>query len=94
MILEHLVFLDSVSFLPCRLRKLPKDYGLSESKSRKPQYFITEENLNHLGPIPDVSYYGVNEKGEEDWSELLAWYENQKIGALRQQVGAWKIFSR
>ena len=30
---EHLVFLDSVSFLPCPLRKLPEAYGLSASKS-------------------------------------------------------------
>jgi len=31
--LEHLVFLDSVSFLPCPLPKLPEAYGLRASKS-------------------------------------------------------------
>jgi len=30
--MEHLVFLDSVSFLPCALRKLPEAFGLSASK--------------------------------------------------------------
>ena len=31
--MEHLVFLDSVSFLPCALLKLPEAFGLSASKS-------------------------------------------------------------
>ena len=31
--MEHLVFLDSVSFLPCALCKLPKAFGISASKS-------------------------------------------------------------
>jgi len=31
--MEHLVFLDSVSFLPCALRILPEAFGLSASKS-------------------------------------------------------------
>jgi len=39
--IEHLVFLDSVSFLPCALRKLPEAYGLTASKSWYPHYFNT-----------------------------------------------------
>jgi len=39
--MEHLVFLDSVSFLPCALRKLPEVFGLSASKSWYPHYFNT-----------------------------------------------------
>jgi len=31
--MEHLVFLDSVFYLPCALRKLPEAFGLSASKS-------------------------------------------------------------
>jgi len=61
---EHLVFLDSVSFHPFPLRKLPEALGLTASKSWYPHYFNTEENLYYIGPIPDVSYYGVNEMGE------------------------------
>jgi len=49
------IFLDSVSFLPCALRKLPDAFGLSPSKSWYPHYFNTEEILNYVGPIPDVS---------------------------------------
>jgi len=77
--MEHLVFLDSVFFLPCLLYKLPEAFGLSASKSWYPHYFNAEENLDYVGPIPDVSYYGVNEMGEEERSEFLAWYdESQK----------------
>jgi len=59
--MEHLVFLDSVSFLPCPLRKLPETFGLTANKSWYPHYFNTEENLDYVGPIHDVSYYGVIE---------------------------------
>jgi len=64
--MEHLVFLDSVSFLPCALRKLPEAFGLSASKSWYPHYFNTRENLNYVGPIPDMTYYGVDEMREDE----------------------------
>ena len=76
--IEPLDFLDRVSFLSCFLRKLPETFGLSASKSWYHHYFNTEENLNFVGPIPDVSYYGVNEMSEEDRNEFLVWYENHK----------------
>jgi hypothetical protein len=31
--IEHLVFLDSVSFFPCALRKLAEAFGLQATKS-------------------------------------------------------------
>ena len=70
---EHLVFLDSVSFLPYALRKLPEAFGLSASKSWYPHYYNTVENLYYVGPIPDISYYGANEMREEEWREFLVW---------------------
>jgi len=75
--LEHLVFLDSGCFIPCPMRNLPEAYGPSSSKSWYPHYLITEENLDYVGPFPEVSYYGVNEMGEEDRREFFAWYESQ-----------------
>jgi len=76
--MEHLVFLKSVCFLPCPLRKLPEAFGLTASKSWYPHYFNTEENLDYVGPIPDVSYYGVNEMSEAERRDFLVWYEGQK----------------
>ena len=76
--MEHLVFLDSVSFLPCALRKLPEAFGLSASKSWYPHYFNTEENLNYVGPITDISYYGLDEMLEDERKEFLFWYVSQR----------------
>ena len=40
--MEHSVFLDSMSFLPCALRKLPEAIGLQATKSWYSHYFNTE----------------------------------------------------
>jgi len=71
--MEHLLFLDSVSFLPFPMRKLHEAFGLTASKSWYPHDFNTEENLDYTSPIPDVSYYGVIEMGEYEKTEFLAW---------------------
>ena len=76
--MEHLVFLDSVSFLPCSLRNLPEAFVLATSKSWYPHYFNIEENLDYVGPIPDASYYGANEMSESERRDFLARYEIQK----------------
>jgi hypothetical protein len=76
--MEHLTFLDSVSFIPCPLRKLPEAFGLSSSKSWYPHYFNTEENLDYVGSMPDVSYYGLDEMSDSERKNFLAWYEGQK----------------
>ena len=70
--MKHLVFLDSVSFLPSSLRKLPEAFGLTTSKSCYPHYCNTEENLDYIGPIPDASYYGANEMSETERRDYFA----------------------
>jgi len=70
---EYLVFLDSVSFLPFPLRRLAKAFGLTVAKSWYPHYFNVEENIDYIRPLPDVSYYGVNEMCEGERSEFLVW---------------------
>jgi len=76
--MEHSLFLGSVSFLPCPLGKLPESFSLTAFKSWYPHYFNTEDNLQYIGPIPDVSFYGVNQICEEERREFLAWYESKK----------------
>jgi hypothetical protein len=75
--MEHLVFLDSVSFLPCALRKLPEAFGLQAAKSLYTHCFNTEENLDYVGPMRDI-YYGLDVKGRGEREEFLAWYETRK----------------
>ena len=53
--MEQIVFLDSVFFLPCPLRKLPGSFGLTASKSWYPHYVNTEENLEYIGSFLDIS---------------------------------------
>jgi len=62
---QHLHFLDSGSYLPMPLRKLPVAFGLSTYKSWFPHYFNTKPNFDYVGPIPDIEYYGVDEMGTE-----------------------------
>jgi len=80
--MEHLLFLDSVSFLTCPLSKLPEAFGLKASISGYPHHFNTEENLDYVGPIPDFSYYGANKMFEAESRGFLAWYEGQKNGVF------------
>jgi hypothetical protein len=74
--MEHLIFLDSDSFIPCSLRKLPESFGLQVSKSWYP-HFNTEENLHYVGTIPHITYYGANEMSESERIDFLEWYEGQ-----------------
>jgi len=76
--MEHLVLLDTVSFLPFALLKLPDAFGLTATKSWYPHYINTEENLAYVGPIPDASYYGVYEMSGSERRDFFIWYEGQK----------------
>ena len=75
--MEHLTFIDSVSYLPMPLRKLPEAFGLSARKSWYPQFFNTRANLNYVGQIPDVSVYGVDEMSASERQDFLAWYDRE-----------------
>jgi hypothetical protein len=75
--MEHLVFLDSVSFLPCALRKLPEAFGLSASKSWYPHDFNTSANMHYVGKMPH-SFYGADAISDRDRREFLQWYDCQK----------------
>jgi hypothetical protein len=59
--MQHINFLDSVSYLPMPLRKLLEAFELSSSKSWFPLYFNTEANLDYVGPIPEIQYFGADE---------------------------------
>jgi hypothetical protein len=76
---KYLRFLDSVSFLPMVLRKLPQAFGLSVTKSWYPHFFNTKENMDYVGPIPDISYYGADAMSESERRDFLEWYETQSL---------------
>ena len=69
---KHAFWVDPVGDM------LPGAFGLTASKSWYPHIFNTKENLDYVGPIPYVSYYGSNDMGESERVEFLAWYEGQR----------------
>ena len=77
MTIEQLTFIDSISFMPCSVRKLPEAFGLTATKSWYPHYFNTKENKNNFGEIPDVSYYGADTMSAKERAEFFVFYEGQ-----------------
>ena len=64
--------------MPCSLRQLPEAFRLTSAKSWNPGYLNTKENMNYVGEIPDVSYYGADAMSAKEKAEFLAWYEVQR----------------
>ena len=64
--IHYIQFLDSVSYMPMPLRKLPEAFGLQASKSWFSHLFNTKANLDYVGPIPDIKYYGADEMSESE----------------------------
>ena len=75
---HHIQLIDSVLFLPMPLLKLPGAFGLSVSTAWYPHHFNKKENLNYVGSIPDVEYFGTDAMGESERREFLEWYESQR----------------
>ena len=46
---------------------------MEATKSWYPHDFNTEENLDYVGPIPDIWYYGVDEMSGGDRKEFPVW---------------------
>jgi hypothetical protein len=76
--MEHMTFLDSASYLPMALRKLPETFGFSVKKSWYPHYFNTKDNLDYVGPMPGKEYFGADEMGESERRDFLSWYDERK----------------
>jgi hypothetical protein len=77
--IHHIQFLDSLSYMPMPLRKLPEAFGLTASKSWYSHHFNTKTNLDYVGPIPDIKYYGADEMGEAERKGFMAWCDEQKV---------------
>jgi hypothetical protein len=76
--MEHMHFLDSASYLPMPLRLLPEAFGLTVTKSWYPHYFNTTANLDYIGPMPIIAYFGADEMKESERREFMTWYEERR----------------
>jgi len=77
--IHNIQFMDSVSYMPMPLRKLPEAFGLQATKSWYPHLFNTKANLDYIGAIPDIKYYGVDAMSEGERREFMAWYNKEKV---------------
>jgi len=77
--IHHIQFLGSVSYKPTPLRKLPEAFGLQASNSWFPDLFNMKANLDYVGPIPDIKYYGADEMSKGERREFMVWYNEQKV---------------
>ena len=80
--MKHLVFLVSVSFLPCALRKLPEAVGLQASKSWYPTTLTLRKSSIMLGLF---ATYPMDEMGGREREEFLACYETRKSHSFHKK---------
>jgi hypothetical protein len=72
---ENVTWLESLIYLAMPLRTLPEAFGLTIVKSWYPHLFKTAENMNYVGPAPDILYYDTDYVYEFQRKEFLSWYE-------------------
>ena len=70
--------IDSLKFLQMKLAKLPKVFGLHETKGWYPHLFNKKENWNYIRPYPDKKYFGVDLMNEQETLTFTEWY-NEKV---------------
>ena len=70
--------IDSLLFLPMKLAKLPKTFGLPTLKKGDfPHKFNKPCNWDYVGPYPEQHYYGVDYMSTEDRDDFLQWHKEQ-----------------
>ena len=84
--LGRLKFLDSLSFLPMALKKLPETFNLKElRKGFFPHHLNTKENERYIGSWPCPELYGVDEMKAEERAEFLHWHSLQQSKTFDMQ---------
>ncbi|XP_057322371.1 uncharacterized protein LOC130676747 [Microplitis mediator] len=80
MTLGNTIFLDSLNYLHMPLRNLPKTFGFAGEieKGFFPHFFNTPENVNYIGPMPDIKYYAPDTMLNTERDCFVAWYNEKK----------------
>ena len=71
----NLRFVDSYKFIPFALKQFAKSFSLNCMKGYFPHGFNTPENQQHVGTLPDKSFYGVKWLNEKEFGNLSVWYD-------------------
>jgi hypothetical protein len=56
------------------LIKLCKSFNVKNPKSIFPHLFVNENNLNYIGPVPDIKYF--NGISKEDYLKYCNQFDN------------------
>ena len=90
--IEHMLFIDNLSYLPMSLRKLPEAFRISVTISWYPHNFNKNKNLNYVGPIPEVSYFVVDEMSISERREFMTCHDDQKNKVFDNKLVLQKYF--
>ena len=74
------VFLDFLKFVPSSLRNLIKMFGLKDEykKGFFPYTFLTLENLNYCGEIPQQDFFETKSLSDLQKEEFQIWYQSKQ----------------
>ncbi|GBN58860.1 hypothetical protein AVEN_64698-1 [Araneus ventricosus] len=71
--------MDSMSFLPMPLSKLPNCFGLSELKKEYfPHLFNVRENQNYVGPLPSQQFYCADSMFPSARAVFMSWHADHE----------------
>ncbi|GBN50011.1 hypothetical protein AVEN_95569-1 [Araneus ventricosus] len=71
--------IDSMSFLPMSLSKLPNCFGLSElKKGYFPHLFSVRENQNYVEPLPSQQFYCADSMSPSALAVFMSWHADHE----------------
>jgi hypothetical protein len=70
-LIYKLQFKDSYLLLLASLAKLTKGFGVENQKSIFPFLFVNENNLNYIGEVPELKYFG-NKISKSDYNKYIS----------------------
>lgn len=75
----NIVFLDTLNCFHMPLSSLPKSFGSEDevTKAYFPHLFNTLENLQYVGPMPEIQYYSPDTVLSKERPVFLKWYHEQ-----------------
>ncbi|KAL0146560.1 hypothetical protein M9458_058191 [Cirrhinus mrigala] len=85
-------YIDSYSFLPMKLSKLPSALNLNTNeKGFFPHHFNRLENANYVGPYPSKEHYGYQTMSNSDRAKFDEWYDSVagQVFDFKKQLGMY-----
>ena len=75
--------MDSIKLIPNSLEKILISYGCTINKGLFPHKFINKDNLNYIGPKPDIKYFLEDHKMNE--LKLMVYNDLPEIFNIKEQ---------